>query len=50
MTVFQDSLDELNDKLKEVENERDQWPSVADLIIENLQKEIDKVKVSRWWT
>ena len=45
MTYFQDSTEDLNDGLTKAEAEKSRWQPVGDILIENLQKEIDKTKV-----
>ena len=45
MTYFQDAMDDLNEGLTKAEAEKSKWQPVGDILIENLQKEIDKTKV-----
>ena len=47
MTYFQDAMDDLNEGLMNAETEKNRWQPVGDILIENLQKEIDKTKVCR---
>lgn len=45
MSILHDSLEDLVSKLREAEQEKSLWNPIADLIIENLPTEIDKLKV-----
>ena len=47
MTFFLDSMDDLNESLVKAEHEKDSWHPVGDILIENLQFEIEKTKVSK---
>ena len=47
MTYFQDAMEDLNEGLMTAENEMHKWQPVGDILIENLQKEIDKIKVCK---
>jgi len=47
MTFFQDATDDLNESLCRAEAEKNSWRPIADIMIENLQFEIEKTKVSR---
>lgn len=46
MTFFQDAMDDLNESLVKAEHEKNSWHPVGDILIENLQYEIEKTKVS----
>lgn len=43
---LQDSMDELNLKLRQAEAIKDTWQPVGDLLIDSLQDHIEKVKVN----
>ncbi|XP_069136952.1 dystrophin-like isoform X1 [Argopecten irradians] len=44
MVVLQDGLENLNSRLREAEQEKTKWSPIADMIIENLPAEIEKIK------
>ncbi|XP_052810329.1 dystrophin-like isoform X2 [Mya arenaria] len=44
MTYFQDALDDLQESLSRAEAEKNTWPLIADILIENLPFEIEKTK------
>ena len=46
MSELMDSLDELQQRLTDIEREKSKWPPVADVIVENLPDEIDTCKVN----
>lgn len=46
MTFFQDAMDDLKESLIRAETEKKSWQPIPDILIEHLQYEIEKTKVS----
>lgn len=46
MTMLHETMEDLDGQLGEADLEMSQWPPVGDIVIENLQDEIDKTKVT----
>ena len=45
MVIFHAAMDDMQQLLLEAEGEKNKWQPVADVLLEALQTEIDKVKV-----
>ncbi|KAK6187729.1 hypothetical protein SNE40_005688 [Patella caerulea] len=45
LTVLEENIEDLNENLVEAEQNKAKWNPIGDIIIENLQEEIDNIKV-----
>ena len=45
MTVLNDAMEDVHHRLQDSEREKSKWKQVEDVVLQNLQDEIDHVKV-----